>query len=385
MDAATDATNCGGCGFLCGSYESCVSGACTANVNAWPTLGGNIRHTGFNSAETGTPPLSEAWRASLTTGALWPIISDGTTIYVTKGPNDLLPRKLWALSPADGRILWTHDFGMIFGISQPTVDAGQVFVHQSNNQGDTFFYAFDAATGAMNWSQTLDSQWEYYWAPLVVRDHLYFDGGRFGGLYGYETNGVFDFFLDLEQYDQWSPMYVGGNVYSFVGGHLRAHDPQTGVVRSQVDFTWYISTYSMQTAPVSDGTRVFAIVASPGALYAVRNGQTLPDWTSVGAYAQMPAVANGVVYAIFGGQLRALDAATGAVRWTFTADGALDHPPVVAGRFVYAASETNLFAIDTQTQTSAWTALESGWLAIAGGKLYVARADGTLVAYALTP
>jgi outer membrane protein assembly factor BamB len=383
VDAATDATNCGGCGFLCGSYESCVSGACTANVNAWPTLGGNIRHTGFNPAETGTPPLSEAWRASLTTGALWPIVSDGTTIFVTKGPNDVLTRKLWALSPADGRILWTHDFGMVFGISQPAVDSGQVFVHQASNIGGSYVYAFDAATGAMTWSQTLTEQAEYDWAPVVVGHHLYFGGS--GGLYGYETNAVFDFFQSVGGFDQWSPMYAGGNLYSFVDGHLRQHDPLTGVVRSQVDVNWYISSYSMQTAPVSDGTRVFFIVPSPGALYAVRPGQTSPDWTAVGPYAQMPVVKNGVVYAVWGGQLRAHDAATGAVQWTFVADGGLNRPPVMAGRWLYASSDTNLFAIDTATQTSAWTALESGWLAIAGGKLYVARADGTLVAYALTP
>jgi len=50
-------------------------------------------------------------------------------------------------------------------------------------------------------------------------------------MYGFSTNGTEKFFNDeLEQYDQWTPTYYQGTVYSWVAGEFRAHDPLTGAV-----------------------------------------------------------------------------------------------------------------------------------------------------------
>ena len=111
--------------------------------------------------------------------------------------------------------------------------------------------------------------------------------------------------------------------------------------------------YSMNAAPVSDGQKI--ILVAPPSLVAYLPGKTTPEWTASGAYAGMPAVANGVVYAISGGQLRANDAATGSILWTFAADSELTFPPVVAGRFVYAASSNNVYAFDTTAEQMVWS------------------------------
>ena len=138
----------------------------------------------------------------------------------------------------------------------------------------------------------------------------------------------------------------------------------------------------MLTAPVSDGEKIYLI--SPPNLHALRPGQGNPDWTQNGAYSGMPAVANGTVYAISGGQLRANNADTGVIQWTFAGDSQLEYAPAIAGQTVYVASDANVYAFDTVTQKVVWMDAPGGWLSIAGGKLYVAQGNGTLAAHALT-
>lgn len=83
--------------------------------------------------------------------------------------------------------------------------------------------------------------------------------------------------------------------------------------------------------------------------------------------------------------LHARDAVTGSHLWTFPGDLDLSYPPIVANDFVYVASDDNVYAVDTTTHTAAWTAPVGGWLSIAAGKLFVARADGVLSAFDLSP
>src|SRR5262249_27137659 len=164
-----------------------------------------------------------------------------------------------------------------------------------------------------------------------------------------------------EQFDEWSPLFLGGTLYTFVGNYLRGHDVATGQVISTVLVTSNNgSNGEMLTAPVSDGSNIY-IVSRPN-LYAFRPGEPTPMWTVAGFYAGMPAVANSVVYALFDGQLRAHDAATGALLWMFPADGYLAFPPVVVGHWVFVASPSNVYAVDINTQTLSWSSSPGGWI-----------------------
>jgi hypothetical protein len=308
---------------------------------------------------------------------LWPAVSDGAAIYVSSTTT------LEGLSPADGRVLWASDFGNVFGIGQPTVADGHVFIAQCNNTPGTYMYSFVASTGQLFWSQPFPAQWDHFWAPLVVGGRVYFDGGQYGGFYALsESSGGQLFFEKEDQWDSWSPTYVDGSVYTFTNGNVRAFDPVGGSLVQSTTVPWNSTSYAMNTSPVSDGTSLYII--SPPNLYAFAPGLGSPLWTANGAYSGQPAVANGVVYSISGGQFRANDASTGALLWSFMGDSSLKYPPAVAAGFVYVASEANVYALDVAQHTQAWTATPGGWLSIAGGRLLVAEQSGTLAAWSLS-
>jgi outer membrane protein assembly factor BamB len=197
-----------------------------------------------------------------------------------------------------------------------------------------------------------------------------------------EADGSQVFFANEDQWDSWSPLFFDGSIYTFTDGNLRKFDPVAGSVVGSTTVNWIWNGYSMNTSPVSDGNALYII--SPPNLYAFAPTLGAPLWTANGTYSSQPAVAGGVVYAISGGQLRANDAATGNLLWTFAGDSMLSYPPVVANGFVYVASDAKVFAVDVASQTQAWANTPGGWLSLAGGQLLVAGKNGTLVAWSLT-
>lgn len=383
VDPRVDHDNCGACGMACGDEAACNDGACDNGTSIWPTLGGDVRHSGFAVNERGTPPLSLAWKTQLAQASLWPAVSDGSSVYVSN-TSYFQQHSLWALSVADGSLIWSYDFGNVFGIGQAAVVSGRVYTAQCNNNPGTYMYAFDAASGKVIWTQPFTAQWENYWAPIVVGSRLYFDGGEYGGLYALNrmTGASVFFNSKVGQYDEWSPLALGDRVYTFVDGNLVAHDPDTGDDIEKVKTMWNWEGYEMLTSPISDGKSVFVI--SPPNLFAFTPDLATQTWTANGGYAGMPAVANGVVYSLSAGHLRANDAESGEVLWTFTGDSKLEYPPVVVGNTIFASSADTVYAVDASTHDSVWSAEPGGWLSVAAGDVFVAQVDGTLAAYALT-
>src|SRR5581483_8934722 len=158
--------------------------------------------------------------------------------------------------------LWSHDFGNLFEVGQPTVSGGHVYIAQCNNTPGTFMYSFNASTSTQLWSATLTAQWEHYWAPLVAPNgRNYIDGGEYGGLYGLDVSSGSQVFFNslVGQFDQWSPLLLNGALYTFVAGNLRTHDLNSGAIVSTVTVPWTFMTYSMVTAPISDGDKIYLI------------------------------------------------------------------------------------------------------------------------------
>jgi len=369
-----------GCDSNCLAGEMCASGICYGPNSRWTTIGGDVHHSGYNVNETGGPPTALAWQVPLAQNDLWPVVSDGTTVYASAQTNFANSTLLSALSASDGHSIWSYDFGYVFGVGQPTIDGSHVYIARCYNASGTSMFNFSGSSMFL-WSASFAAQFERFWAPLVAPNgRIYFDGGMYGGLYGLSTsNGTQLFFnSSLESEDQWSPLLLDGMIYTFLAGKLRMHDPTSGAILSTV--TVAPNVVSAGT-PVSDGDKIYLTAAT--SLHAFRPGQAAPSWTTFGSFTGMPAVANGMVYATSGGQLRAVNASTGMALWSFAGDGQLSYPPVVAGDYVYVASAGVAYAVKISTQVATWKATPGGWLSIAGGKLYIAQSSGTLSAYTL--
>lgn len=383
VDTSTNPAHCGGCGQACTPGQLCAGSMCEGVTGEWRTLGYDDRHSGHNPLETGTPPASLAWSIGVGANVLHPAVIEGGRVFVTdEGYFDAAP--LRALSLADGSDLWSHDFGDVFGVGQPSVIDGKVYVQHCNHGNDTKLWQIDAATGNVDWAAPHGAQWERYWAPLVVDNRVYVDGGNYGGLYSFSRTTADQLFFNnqLEQYDEWSPAHFNGTIFTFIAGNLRAHDPQTGAIQWTTAVTWNWAGWSMKTAPVFSDTMAYVI--APPSLHAINAATHAIVWSANGSFAGMPAVADGAVYALSGGSLAVRDAATGTPLWAFGGDGMLSFPPVIAGGHVYVASSSNVYAVDIATHEQVWTDTFGGWISVASGKLVIARTNGTLAVYNLT-
>jgi outer membrane protein assembly factor BamB len=113
----------------------------------------------------------------------------------------------------------------------------------------------------------------------------------------------------------------------------------------------------------------------------------------------VPAVADGLLYQVSGGELVAVDAATGAIVWrspgpTGTAAGAgTDSSPAVANGVVYAAwpgtaTDGGVFAFDARTGAKLWHGAtgdrgSNSSPAVVNGSVYVGADDGKVYAFRL--
>lgn len=383
----------GGCRFF-GAYIGCLiicAGlffASPARAQApadWPMFGGNPAHTGVNAAETGIPPLQLNWTKALSTGALNPVTVEGDRVFVTAityfDPNS----SLWSLNAGDGSQLWSYNFGSVFSVNPPSVLNGLVYVQMGNHTPASRLFAFKVADGTIAWATPFTAQWERYYAPTIADGQVWVNGGYYGGMYGFDaaTGDTLFYQGALAQYDQWTPAYADGVLYSYVDGHLRAHDPNTGAIVWTVDVGWRWDGWSMNTVAVL-GDGVAFVIARP-ILFAIDLHSQTILWQRDNFFTSTPAYSQGIVYANQGGALQARDATTGDLLWSFVPPDQLRYPPVIANGFLYVSSDTKVHALDLTAQSEVWSDDAGGWLSIANDQLYVARPNGSLNAYTMTP
>jgi outer membrane protein assembly factor BamB len=103
-----------------------------------------------------------------------------------------------------------------------------------------------------------------------------------------------------------------------------------------------------------------------------------------------PAVAGGVVYVgSIDGKVYALNAATGAVKWTYATISAVMSSPAVAGGVVYVGSDDQkVYALNAATGALDWSYTTGGNIgtspAVADGVVYTGSSDGNVYAFGLS-
>ena len=320
-----------------GSATITVYNTDAASLNGgWHTFGNGPSHTGYFSGSLAIT----AWRR-------W----SGPSPECQSGRGRRRPRLYHAQHlfrrQHDGgpgrdhrRSVWNYTFASAFSINPPTFDNGQVYVQRGDHSdvGGCELWSLNAATGAVTWSTPFDAQWERYYAPTVANGKIWVDGGYYGGLYGFDqASGSQLFFANEQQYDQWTPTYYNGEIYTWIAGVFSQQSPTTGAVNWSVNLGWNWSGWSMNTVSAIDNNRAF-VVGTTG-LFAVDLTTHAQLWgIAATGFSGSPAVVGNTVYAIHGTQVRAYDVATGTLEGTFDAGQGLIGQPIVTDNALIVAS-----------------------------------------------
>lgn len=364
----------------------------------WGTFQGNAQHTGYVPVTLDPKAFTARWKLSApavdgTQELLSTIATGGGRVYVSNGTSfRKTGAALAAYNEADGKKAWSHSFeDLTYPATNPPAYAnGRVFA-AAGAQHVTAMFGFDAASGNQLFKTPMSSQWESYLAPTVFNENVYTNGGTYGGLYSFSAStGAQNYFVDLEQYDGWTPAFDNQNMYSYMAGKLRVQEPLTGKVVATIEdplYSW--NGYDTNSAPV---------VGSGGIVYAgnlsnsADNGIVAFDivnksvrWSAKGGFAGNPAYADGYLFAANNvtDKLEVRKETDGTIEWSWAppaGDAEFASDVLVTRNLVFVSTTRTTYAIDRSTHATVWSYKAGGSLALsANGILYV-KGKSTILA-----
>ncbi len=308
----------------------------------------------------------------------------GGIAYVTSSGVPGGPR-LYAFDAHTGALQWSYEMGGSF-ISAPAVANvnGVVYVYVGTDDGT--FYAFNASTRAVVWSYN-QGMAGLYSSPAVVNDFVY---GSFSPqlevvwAFNASTGAPQWFWVHgCAGFDISDAVAVGnGSVYAMFGPtggpgdyfiyQLAVLDAGSGFGGAgPVGFS--LGDISVPSPAVANDALYFAFAST---LYGPRwrydTGTTISS---------APVIANGVAY-VGSDKTYALDATTGALRWQSTVVGS-DY--AVANGVLYESGGSTFYALDAGTGALLWQYAGAGFTGpvVTNGTVYVRSDDGNLDAFGL--
>lgn len=364
--------------------------ATLAGATDWSTFQANAQHTGYVPVTLDPGAFTPRWRLTApavngTQIVLSTVATGGGRLYVTNGTSfNSTNASLTAYSEADGAKVWSHSFqDLTYPATNPPAYAnGRVFT-SAGAQEVTAMFGFDAASGTQLFKVPMSSQWENYLAPTVFSGNVYTNGGSYGGLYSFSaTTGAKNYFVSLDQYDDWTPAFDSQNMYTYMAGKLRVQDPLTGAVLATISDPLYAwNGYSTNGAPVVGGG---GIVYAGNLSNPKTNGIVAFDiinksvrWSASGGFAGNPAYADGYLFAVNNatGKMEVRREADGGIDWSWTSpdsDSTFSSDVLVTRNLVFVSTSTMTYAIDRSTHATVWSYRGAGKLALsANGVLYI--------------
>jgi outer membrane protein assembly factor BamB len=153
---------------------------------------------------------------------------------------------------------------------------------------------------------------------------------------------------------------------------------------AQASFSVGVNWAQFRYSSLHKGVNPFENVLSTSTVGAIDLHWSFKTGSFIGL--SSPAVVNGVVY--FGSSdhnLYALDAATGALLWTFATGNSIDSSPAVVNGVVYFGSfDKNVYAINASTGALLWKFTTGSFIAsspaVANGVVYIGSEDNNLYA-----
>jgi eukaryotic-like serine/threonine-protein kinase len=249
--------------------------------------------------------------------------------------------------------------------SSPAVANGVVYVGSEDNN----LYAVDQVTGALKWKFTTGSRVNS--SPAVDGGVVFF-GSYDGNFYAVDA---------ATGKKKW--YFKTGGERRFEGKHLHGAVPEGETMPDPFDF--FLSSPAVVNGVVYFGSgdgNVYALDATSGSLkWKFQTGDVVHA---------SPTVADGTVFiGSWDSYFYALDATTGKEKWRFKTGedpeihnqvGIQSSAAVVDGVVYFGCRDSNLYALDTATGAKKWAFNNKGsWVigspAVRGGKVYFATSD----------
>ncbi len=350
----------------------------------WSTHQGNARHNGYQALtlHDGMPALALNVE---TTAATSPVVFGDGHLFYTSG------KSLAAVDVISGAEAWRHTFDSAFSVNPPAFFDSRVYVQTGNHGSDTWLRAYSSTSGDLIFESPHEAQWESYLAPTVFGDHVYINGGYYGGAYSFDRiSGAQQWFSDLPQFDRWTPAVEETRVYAYVYGMLKVLDRATGLeVGSIQDPLYSWNGWSVRMAPLLGGYGN-VIACQAGHMVNFEVASLSVWWTRPGCSALNPASANGLVFFSDSNILTAVNELTGQTVWTREFTSSLQGN-IIATRshvIVSDATQTHLVRLSDREisaslpATGEKTLTHDGRMAIAGAtsiKVYTLGTGGDLI------
>ncbi|MFN0068196.1 MAG: PQQ-binding-like beta-propeller repeat protein [Limisphaerales bacterium] len=389
-----------------------VPGAYAGDWPRWrgPNLDGISTETGWSTEWPDDGPR-QLWKAKVGTGMSSVTVANGRAY--TMGNRDG-QESVYGFDAESGKELWKHTYEhpldpkyYVGGPSAtPTVDGDTVFA--LSRRGDLF--ALDTASGAVRWQKNLAEEigaklleWGFASSPLVDGDRLILNVGTAGTAVDKKTGKVvWSTGPDMAGYATAVPMQHGGGklFLIFSAKQLAAVNAADGKIAWS--HPWETS-YDVNAAdPIVVGPgRVFISsgYGRGGALIEVKGGRPSVVWENKNMRNQMNAgvLVDGHLYGIDGNErgkdttLRCLEAATGAVKWSFK-DPAHGAVSAAGGHLIVLGEKGELMVgkiSPAEFKPVARAQVLGGqcWTVpvLANGRLYLRNSAGDLVCVGLRP
>jgi outer membrane protein assembly factor BamB len=255
--------------------------------------------------------------------------------------------------------------------AQPAIVNGIVY----SGSTDHDVYAFRETTGALVWSATTGGG--IYATPAVANNVVYEAADK---LYAYNAATGAPLWNAVPGGPMGTPVVAGGVVYIGSWDHsFYAMDAAAGAVLWSFPTTNYVNA----SAAVANGTVYIGTHDGTGTVYALDATTGAVRWTrqvAGGGYIQSPlSFANGLVYTGSGTGLWALSATSGAIVWSATAGGQVDAVPAFANGVLYYSDFSRLRAVAATTGAPIWSQslpCQCSSATVANGVVYVGAVDG---------
>jgi outer membrane protein assembly factor BamB len=352
-------------------------------AGCWPAPGAGPNRQANNPFETtitaaNVAQLQLAWSAPTDSGPVDDPVVAGGTVHVRGGV------ALYGFDVGTGARRWKKDVDMpsiVESMGQPFVDGQQLLAGEGHGNlgGNYHTNRIDPATGA-------------------VLGQLPSPGGMVdavrGSTYlltrvGFGSGGPFALAVTIVDRNDPSRGWSGvidittSTGTSFGGpltlGNDRAYQAGVGTLINGTTLTR------------GNGLRAYPVVAPPGCPSPI-TGAVCPAWsTPLDGTSSVPPVLDDAETTVFtgtsAGTVVALDAATGAVRWsTPLGSGVAASPALAGGRLYVPTAGGSLMVLDAATGAVQWSTAPgagiSGQPAVAGGVVYTGSSDGSLHGYA---